>query len=96
MSIREYEEERQQREQFLKSEINRLVSKHGELNTFLQERTTEGWGEHVIDVAMQHIQKLESENQRLRKALEEIENSSAGDFDYIRQIAEQALEGDSK
>ena len=32
---------------------------------------------------------------RLRKALEEIENSSAGDFDSVRQIAQQALEGDN-
>ena len=38
--------------------------------------------------------KLKDENKRLRKALEEIETSSASDFDGIRQIARQALDGD--
>lgn len=55
----------------LESEINRLAVKNGELNIFLQERTADGWGGHVIDVAMAHIQKLELENERLRKALED-------------------------
>lgn len=38
---------------------------------------------------------LQKEVERLRQALEEIENSSADDFDAIRQIARKALEGES-
>lgn len=70
MNVRQFEEERQQREQKLKEEIERLQTKNGELNVFLQQRTTDGWGEHVVDVAMKHIEKVEEENKRLREALE--------------------------
>ena len=41
------------------------------------------------------ISELVNEVERLREALVEIENSSAGDFDSIRQMAHRALEGDS-
>lgn len=34
--------------------------KHAELNEFLQQRAgVDVWGEHVIDAAMQHIERLE-------------------------------------
>lgn len=87
----------------MESEINRLVSKHGELNSFLQERTTEGWGEHVIDVAMQHILKIESENKRLREALEIIDRRTMSQYLSVdnmvmdfKRIAREALDGDPK
>lgn len=53
----------------LHKENERLQTKHGELNVFLQQRTVDGWGEHVIDAAMTHIQKQEKEIERLREAL---------------------------
>lgn len=50
--------------------LNKHNLKMAELNLFLQDRTVNGWGENVVDVAMSHIQTLEQENQELRKALE--------------------------
>ncbi|MER2040001.1 MAG: hypothetical protein ABS944_17795 [Solibacillus sp.] len=52
--------------------------------------------ERYASRAIEDVWKLVAEVERLREVLEEIENSSAGDFDSIRQIAQQALEGDTK
>lgn len=49
--------------------VEYLQTKNGVLNVFLQERTVNGWGNHVVDVAMQHIQKQEKEIENLRQAL---------------------------
>ena len=82
MSVRQFEEERQQREQFLKRENEALNRHKGEL----------------ID----KVWALESENKRLREALETITRRKMSCYtstehmnrDFIR-IAQQALEGDS-
>lgn len=88
----------------LKNTIEEMGNKFGELNVFLQERTTDGWGEHVVDVAIGHIEKTEAENMRLREALETIANKRDVDFGnsyanaaYMHSIktARKALNGDS-
>lgn len=81
-------------------ENERLQTKHGELNVFLQERKTVGWGEHVIDVAMAHIRKQENEIERLRAALEDIQEielnrlSSYEEMEMKRIVA-QTLAGET-
>ena len=86
-------------------EIQRLQIKHGELNVFLQERKTDGWGKHVIDVAMHHIQEQENEINRLRAALEYyaaeetyenlMNNEASIGFDE-GETAREALRGDTQ
>lgn len=53
----------------LKAKIEEMGNKFGELNVFFQERTVDGWGKHVVDVAIQYSKKMEHENEQLRKII---------------------------
>lgn len=80
-------------------ENEQLHAKNGELNVFLQERKTDGWGKHVIDVAMQHIEKQENEIDQLREALNVILEEEAQYCDehetLIHATARKVLVGES-
>lgn len=80
----------------LREENMRLQAKHGELNEFLQQRTASGWGGHVVDVAMAHIEKQESEIRRLREALKAVDAACFGGETYfeVAKIARTALVGE--
>lgn len=84
----------------LKSFVEETGTKHGDLNVFLQQRTVEGLGKHVVDAAMGYIQKLEQENERKSVALKIIMEDEAPYCDehetLIHATARKALEGETK